>query len=138
MDIGSIYKWYLKVMALMGHTVRLPKARPQDRANNNSTSTLSATELDALATRAGNQYRALGTTVGLLGIAIVFLAIAPVGMQLEHGTEHILGWVKVCFMASMLLIVFVGSQGEYKNAWMSLRLKAEDARYLHRQMIADQ
>jgi hypothetical protein len=138
MDIGSIYKWYLKVMALMGHTVRLPKARPQDRANNNSTSTLSATELDALASRAGNQYRALGTTVGLLGIAIVFLAIAPVGMQLEHGTEHILGWVKVCFMASMLLIVFVGSQGEYKNAWMSLRLKAEDARYLHRQMIADQ
>lgn len=133
MNIGKIYSGYLSFMARLGRmTRRAEHALEAHTARADATADGKLpTDTDAEATRVGNQYRALGTFVGFLGIAIVFLAIAPSGWELGHETEHVLGLIKVALMVLMLLIVLFGGSSQIKRNWMALRSEAEAFRYMH-------
>lgn len=131
MDIGGIYKGYLKSMALLGRMTKWPESWNRgDKSLSVEEDNVALVDFDAEATRAGNQYRALGTLVGFFGIAIVFLAIAPIGLKVDHEIDHMLGILKVGLMAVMLAIVLFGNSTKLKNRWINLRVKAEDARYI--------
>ncbi len=133
MGIGGIYKGYLKSMALLGRRTKWLSSREieGDSASDSGASEIADTDFDGKATFAGNQYRALGTLVGFFGIAIVLLAIAPIGMQVQHQTEHVLGWIKVGLMVLMLVLVLYGGNRKLKSNWIEWRVKAEDLRYRH-------
>jgi hypothetical protein len=136
--IGWLYKLYLRTMARCGtfmaaaphHSVEAgtsATAAPTDQYD--AQAALGMTEVDRLATRAGNHYRGLGIAIGLMGIAIVFLAIAPVGLELDEHTGHTLGYLKVFLMALMLVVVFWGRRSRASREWIRLRALAESLRY---------
>ena len=135
MKLGSILKWYLGLMIFFGkvfepltlHVKAVEKFSvyaPRPDENN-----LSLLEADEIATSLGIRYRALGVSVGLMGIAIIFLAIAPGGLNLDHHTEELIGGIKVILMLLMLYLVFSGRRSRINLEWIRMRLVAEKLRY---------
>ena len=141
--MGWIFKWYLGLMGYFGKffepstlSVKASakasvKALPTDEHN------LSLSEADEVATALGMRYRALGVSVGLMGIAIIFLAIAPGGLSLNHQAEEIVGSIKVVLMLLMLYLVFSGRRSRINHEWIRMRLVAEQLRYNGLKTLAD-
>lgn len=86
---------------------------------------------DALAVNYGNEYRGVGVLIGVLGIAIVFAALAPIAFEVE-GIFVLRGFgiLKVSMMCLMLTLVYqIGSKSGLKKRWIDSRLSNEMDRY---------
>jgi len=86
---------------------------------------------DKSATDYGNEYRGVGVLTGLLGIAIVFAAIAPSAFHIENlGLLKSFGVLKVFMMCLMLYLVYqIGHRSGLKNNWIHTRRDSEKYRY---------
>ena len=117
------YDSYIRVMSLLGGY------RPEVLvAENDKNKTL---PMDLPATNYGSRYRGAGVFTGLLGIGIVFTAIAPSAFALTTDwVLQVFGVVKVLMMLFMLIIVkrIDGANG-LKQDWMNSRLASEKKRY---------
>ncbi len=87
--------------------------------------------MDHPATNYGSKYRGAGVFVGLLGVCIVFAAIAPGAFAV--GTDWVLqvvGVVKVIMMCTMLIVVKrIGGASGLKQEWINFRVASEKQRY---------
>ena len=139
LNIGRLFKWYLSGLAALGYAlenhngnaahVQFPLHNAVFHEALTAGEASSLEDVDRTATAAGNHYRALGISIGLLGIVIVLLAIAPVGLDLEPHTSYLLGGLKVGLMVLMLLIVVLGRRSHTRRRWIDLRAHAEELRY---------
>lgn len=86
---------------------------------------------DKSATNYGNEYRGVGVLTGLLGIAIVFAAIAPGAFHIENvDVLKSFGVLKVFMMCLMLYLVYqVGHRSSLKSNWIHTRRDSEKDRY---------
>ena len=80
------------------------------------------------AIRLGDQYRGLGIAVGLLGIAIILLALVP-ALSISAGVEQALGAVKVVLMILTLGLLIYGTRAGWHANWVRMRALAEKHRY---------
>ena len=117
------YDGYIRVMSFLGGY------RPEVLvAKNDKRPTL---PMDLPATNYGSRYRGAGVFTGLLGIAIVFTAIAPSAFALTTDWAlQVFGVVKVLMMLIMLIIVRrIGGANGLKQDWINSRLASERKRY---------
>lgn len=118
--------FYRKYMAWMpwlgGYRVPVARATPSVSAHPSQ---------DTSATDYGNAYRGVGVLTGLLGIAIVFAAVAPGAFELENILAlRCFGILKVSMMCLMLFLVYtVGQRSGLKDRWISARRESEKDRY---------
>jgi len=134
MNLDWLFNGYLRCMAALGrfagrHGAKSHGERLADAGTNVDLSGLSYEAADEMAVKYGNRYRSLGIAIGLLGIAIVFLAIAPTGFSLEGQLVQVVAVAKVVLMVAMLLIVWFGERSRINRSWIALRLHAEALRY---------
>lgn len=135
--LGAIYTRYLKTLAAIGGIgVSEYENETAKHGNNHQESLrLDAVSADAKggydgsATRLGNLYRGMGVVVGLLGAAIVFSALLPVGFHLEEETTLAIGVIEVVLMLAMALIVLGGIRYGIRDRWVIARREAEKQRY---------
>jgi hypothetical protein len=90
---------------------------------------VSFAEADAKATLLGNYFRSLGIAIGLLGITMVLLSIAPIGLGLDATMSQIFSYLRVVMMLLVLLIVIKGQRSDLKHDWIRFRRIAELHRY---------
>lgn len=90
---------------------------------------VSFSELDEDATRAGEVYRGVGVAVGVIGIAILFCALAPLMFVLSHHAAQIIGVLKVALMLAALALLLFGIHSQLRARWIALRREAERLRY---------
>ena len=117
------YDGYIRVMSFLGGY------RPEVLvAKNDKRPTL---PMDLPATNYGSRYRGAGVFTGLLGIAIVFTAIAPSAFALTTDwVLQVFGVVKVLMMLIMLILVKrIGGANGLKQDWIDSRLASERRRY---------
>lgn len=98
---------------------------------NHAKQTVASYVNDKSAVNYGNKYRGVGVVIGLLGIAIVFVAIAPGAFEVESiKSLRLLGMLKVFMMCLMLVLVYlVGQKSGFKGKWIRSRLDNEKDRY---------
>lgn len=84
---------------------------------------------DQKATDLGDRYRGIGVFVGILGVLIIFCAIAPVALQVGGNVAEIFGWTEIVLMVSLLGLVTYGSGSNLKSSWIAARREAELMRY---------
>lgn len=143
MKLSWIFKWYLNSMSFFGKLFEpiTLQAKAPDKAGVYAPlldeHRLSLSEADEIATSLGMRYRALGVSIGIMGIAIIFLAIAPSGLGMGHHAEEIVGGIKVILMVLMLYLVFSGRRSRINHEWIRMRLVAEKLRYCRLQTLAD-
>lgn len=143
MNPGCIFKWYLNCMSFFG-SIFAPASshiNPQETVATHfpltDVGSLSLSDADKMATSLGMRYRALGVSVGLMGIVIIFLAIAPSGLSLDHHDEEIVSRIKVFLMILMLYLVFSGRRSRINQQWIRMRLVAEKMRYSALRLVTD-
>ena len=133
MKFGWIFKAYLGGMSSLGGLLETSTSSRKNHAEVPEFSVdlemMTLAEADQKATSLGIQYRTLGIAIGLLGISIVFLAIAPGGFNLGEHAEEAVGAVKVVLMFLMLFLVFSGRRSRINREWIRMRLTAEGLRY---------
>lgn len=125
-----IYKKYLSVTLYLGGV-------PSEERNRTGKSSkyidqgITIEALDKSATRDGNAYRGAGVLIGLLGVAIVFCAVASSAFKLEEGGLKVaFGIAKVSMMLAMVLIIWWYQRHNYlKESWIEKRREAERLRY---------
>ena len=133
--LGFLYQRYMKVMKFPGgneqHIPELEEIVVQNKPKKITTPKQSGSiNHDQSATQLGNDYRGAGVFAGLLGIAIVFVAIAPSGFEItDVGVLQILGILKVTMMVGVLFLVYRVQQSNLKNVWIEARLYSESQRY---------
>ena len=143
MKLSWIFKSYLNSMSFFGKLFEpiAKQAKASDKPSvyaplpNEQSLTLS--EADEIAISLGMRYRALGVSIGIMGIAIIFLAIAPGGLGLGHHAEKIVGSIKVILMVLMLYLVFSGRRSRINHQWIRMRLVAEKLRYCRLQTLSE-
>lgn len=86
-------------------------------------------QIDAAATNLGNEYRGVGVAVGLLGVLIVFCALAPIGFELGHTATLAVTLVKIVLMAFTVCLVVRTNRKGLRGKWIAARIKAEMLRY---------
>ena len=98
--------------------------------NHVKTDAVSSTS-DKSAVNYGNEYRGVGVFIGMLGIAIVFVAITPGAFEINNILWlRLLGILKVFMMCLMLTLVYlIGQKSGFKDKWINSRLKSEKDRY---------
>lgn len=114
---ARIYRLYLQGLASFGPAQHISKVAPKANAgpSDNRFSRLSASEIDAKATVLGDTYRCISVSLGMLGIAIVFFAVAPVGLNIESEMWlRAVGVVKVVMMGVLFALVWRGSRTRLK------------------------
>jgi hypothetical protein len=138
LHLGWLFKTYLRTLAALGrafggqHAEAAHAAADASQPHDATAAALAADsfeQVDRAATTAGDHYRALGISVGLLGIAVVFLALAPFGLALDERTAHLVGGLEIALMVTMLLVVVVGRRRRTHRRWIILRARAEELRY---------
>lgn len=92
---------------------------------------LSFANADMRANEHGEAYRGAGVLVGLLGILVVFIAVAPTGFQIsDESVLVMLGVLKVGLMATILgHVYFFGIKSRHHMEWIQHRQLAESLRY---------
>ena len=87
---------------------------------------------DATATRHGDTYRGAAVLIGFLSILVVFIAIAPAGIQIESESMLVaLGITKVGLMSFILVhVYFFGVRSGHHGDWIQKRQVAESLRYV--------
>jgi hypothetical protein len=89
----------------------------------------SFSEIDQEATDLGDRYRGIGVTVGLLGVLIIFCAVAPIGFESGHTSTLAFTIGKIIMMLVMAVLVGWTVHSKLRNKWIEARLKAEKLRY---------
>lgn len=85
---------------------------------------------DAAAMKFGNEFRGSGVFIGVLGIVIVFLAVAPTGFAVEDEFALVVyGLLKVALMAILFAMVLKSGKSNRKERWLEMREQAEELRY---------
>jgi len=85
--------------------------------------------LDRQATRAGEVYRGVGVAVGVIGVAILFCALAPLMFVLSQRAAGVVGVAKVALMLAALGLLLYGIHSQLRSRWIALRREAERLRY---------
>jgi hypothetical protein len=85
--------------------------------------------LDNDATRRGEVYRGVFILLGVLGIVIVFLALAPVALGWQETLLKASKWSKFVLMLLALALVGGCRWRKSKSKWIDSRLAAEQLRY---------
>ena len=134
LNVGWVFKAYLKIFGSLGamfgkHESPDSQQHPEPMAELKDAAAVSLESVDREAFIKGNHHRALGISIGVLGIVIVFLALAPIGFNLSAHADHMVGYVKIALMLVMLLIVFLGKRTSTHKEWVRLRALAEQLRY---------
>lgn len=86
-------------------------------------------QADREATRAGEVYRGVGVAIGVLGVAILFSALAPLMFVLSDGAAERIGVAKVVLMLALLALLLYGMHSQLRSRWIALRRQAERLRY---------
>lgn len=131
---AQIYRHYLNSLAKIGPAEDVAVVPPDVDAllpnMEGSPSSISDVEVDEQASVLGDKFRGIGVLVGILGILIVFFAVAPTGLQVENENWlKIIGGIKVLLMCTLLVLVRLGSKSRLKDRWISIRREAERLRY---------
>lgn len=129
--LGQVYRQYLKFLERLGRLTR--SSKPEDEAHSISDDAtkenISLENLDSLATSIGNSYRGMGVLVGILGMTILFCALAPIGFDLQESERHWLNWIEISLMALSIGIFIYGKRSNIHNRWLNARRQAEIKRY---------
>ncbi len=130
---GRLYKQYIEILA-RGHSAQARVEDKNSKANRPievpvSAEVKSFREIDDIATQLGNQYRGIGVFVGILGCAIIFLAVTPSGLQLHGIASMIIGTIEIALMLTMLGFVVYGTRSNLRQKWVMARRRAELVRY---------
>lgn len=109
-------------------------ARPAHRISAETRSKFagrSPAEVDDAATAAGEIYRGIGVTVGLLGALVIFLALAPFAFEFakEGSLKLVLSGAKLAIMLLVAGLVLLAKYRKLKDRWIETRLLAEELRY---------
>ena len=129
--ISRLFRLYLDVMAYVGNVVPVvgvQASQPSKRVDQGD-ELVTFAEADAKATLLGNYFRSLGIAIGLLGITMVLLSIAPIGLGLDATMSQIFSYLRVVMMLLVLLIVIKGQRSDLKHDWIRYRRIAELHRY---------
>lgn len=129
--ISRLFRLYLDVMAYVGRVVPVvgvQASQPSKRVDQGD-ELVTFAEADAKATLLGNYFRSLGIAIGLLGITMVLLSIAPIGLGLDATMSQIFSYLRVVMMLLVLLIVIKGQRSDLKHDWIRYRRIAELHRY---------
>lgn len=86
-------------------------------------------QVDRQATRAGEVYRGVGVAIGVLGVSILFSALAPLMFMLSDGAAERIGVAKVVLMLALLALLLYGIHSQLRSRWIALRRQAERLRY---------
>lgn len=129
MNYSSTYRKYLRWISWLGGYRQ--KKHPQAQHVTLREVNPDFDVADRNAARYGDQYRGAGVAVGLLGISIVFVALAPVGLSIHSGRVLVgMGALKIALMLWILWLVFqFGQRSKLSQLWIETRCKAEELRY---------
>ena len=94
-------------------------------------------EIDEEATYLGDRYRGIGVTIGLLGLLIIFCAVAPIGFQSGHATTFGFNIVKILTMLGMAYLVWKTINSKLRSRWIEARLNAEILRYKYLRILIE-
>lgn len=146
---GWIFIWYIKVGVRLGNiSLKFSKSTQSSHVPQvGNASNLEIPdyvgdgfhEVDADALKYGDNFRGVGVLIGMIGIAIVFLAISPAGFAIEN--EELLVFIgvsKVVLMAVLLGLVLWSRGSNWKELWMTKRDQAEELRYGKLKLQIDQ
>jgi hypothetical protein len=96
-----------------------------------SSVTFEKLDLDLQATKLGNEYRGIGVFISILGLLIIFLAIAPIGFKISKNTSMLFSIFEIILMALVAFLVLSTNISERKASWIDTRFQAETLRYVH-------
>lgn len=129
-----VFNWiynnaYLKLLITLSKV--LPKKEHHSKENTNVilNDEKRFVDIDNEATALGNQYRGIGVTVGLLGVLIIFCAVAPDGFESGHTATLIFTISKILMMLWMAYLVWKTVNSKLRSKWITARLNAEILRY---------
>lgn len=115
--LGSLHRCYVRSMTGFARYQTSRRSTPVS---------LEFEALDAAADQAGAIYRGLGVGIGLLSIAILFLALAPVALGLtDKPVMVVVKTAKVALMLTVVLAVMMAVFGPWRERWTELRKAAQ-------------
>lgn len=127
-----IYKSYIQFLTWAGrkfHEIQFAPHEPSTAKTPTTYLGVNLEELDLQATIIGNTYRGLGILVGILGLLVIFCALAPQGFSLDEEQAHLVHWLEILFMILTVAIFIYGKAAKLHQKWMAVRLASEQKRY---------
>ena len=105
--LGRVYCAYLNLLKFIGHPLAKRKLSKKRDSETVAYST-NLIALDKLATELGNRYRGMGILIGLFGAAVIFFALAPIGLRLNEHQAHLMNYAELFLMViSICCLLYV-------------------------------
>jgi hypothetical protein len=138
--LSTLYLRYIKGMERIGRGL-VPHGEHKDHtvvSKSNETVANGLAANDGRATLYGNAYRGAGILIGILGAAIVFCALAPIGFHVSDSLGGtVFGILEVTFMVVVMTLLYGISSLGLKEKWIDSRLSAERLRYATLRQVVD-
>lgn len=137
------YQWiykkvYLKTLLFLADVLRIPKKPATEKGSTQPKSdpTFDTQNKDPIfdakdkkATLLGDSYRGIGVAVSVLGLLIIFCAIAPIALEIEHQFGDIFIVCEIVLMLLMLFLVRHTTKKDLRKNWIDARKEVETLRY---------
>lgn len=129
-SLSTVAKFFQKLAGFFQFkSEHLPHNNNHSGENNQVPDQRPFSEIDQEATDLGDHYRGIGVIVGLLGVLIIFCAVAPIGFESGHTSTLVFTICKILMMVLMAVLVWWTIHSKLRNKWIEARLKAENLRY---------
>lgn len=129
------YQWmykkcYLRTLLLLAYLLRIAK-KPKliDKSEVIQLKNSIFDDADKHATLLGDAYRGIGVTVSLIGLLIIFFAIAPVAFEVNHQFGRVFAACEMVLMILMLFLVTHTTKKNHRKKWIDARKEVEGQRY---------